>query len=817
MANTNIPIIRLKESDIISQSMNIINQNFDTIVNNYDIANFKWEQYSKKITDEIEKVKNYCKNSNIDIARTVDSLNTRIDNITDLNDIQTQINNAIMNANLELTGFISDLAGQQVANAMGGYVKTSALDNKLKGYVASSAFETYKSDAKNSTASSSLIVANSKFATVKYNNKDYLINNDADGSRSQYQTIEEYWENEVKNTYPDLSDADTLNSFIGNCETKFRTVSTELANISTKVGPGSSQVDILAEVTNPTTGVPITAAIFAQANQNSSSIKLYADNITLTSNHKLELLTDQFTIDSTNLKVDTSGNVTVNGDIYAKSLHTIGDKTQITSDGTLIAQNAQISGDITANRFLSNISTTQETIGSDTWTFGRQSVMNADEFRVTSSRKQGNTEKDPSHIYITVLPEYTVDSGDPLYDETDNTGKLIGVPVLCFEYNGHPYYLTPNAWKSATPSGGNDTNMYWGPAGTVYTRFEYIGDRSSNQSYRVKKTVSGGNCYIFKPGNSNNNVEYSSTTIYGFYYSLGTIQGQDLTDAQGWLSSNGLSQNNGVVCTISNNASSYGSSIGSRRQITQGMCQTFGGMKYSGSVFSTLSTPDRASVTTFTALSSIANTLSLNPGLVSYIGSNYMFGSDNPWDTYIDCYDSYTGTNYGGDFLQFLNSAYTEIANGTRKCKAARRIEYSWEDSYTNGIKTNTTTSNIYAKCTYGIIVDFSDKTATNIGGNREIYNVTDAEIIVQFNVYFNFSGNPVNTLAVLSTINNILSNNSTAFDDSDLRNHTRFGGIVYGTLTNGGTTGGDEPIAVFGDYSFADDIFAEIENDEVH
>lgn len=148
MANKNIPIIPLKESDIISQSVNTINQNFKTIVNNYDISNFKWEQYSKKITDEIEKLKRHCDKSNIDITRSVDSLNTRIDNITDLNDIQTQINNAIMNANLELTGFISDLAGQQVANAMGGYVKTSALDSKLKGYVASSAFETYKSDAK---------------------------------------------------------------------------------------------------------------------------------------------------------------------------------------------------------------------------------------------------------------------------------------------------------------------------------------------------------------------------------------------------------------------------------------------------------------------------------------------------------------------------------------------------------------------------------------------------------------------------------------------------------------------------------------------
>ena len=92
MAEKNIPIIYLKESDIISQSVNTINQNFKTIRDNYDIANFKWEQYSKKITDEIEKLKRHCDKSNIDIARSVDSLNTRIDNITDLNDIHTDSN-----------------------------------------------------------------------------------------------------------------------------------------------------------------------------------------------------------------------------------------------------------------------------------------------------------------------------------------------------------------------------------------------------------------------------------------------------------------------------------------------------------------------------------------------------------------------------------------------------------------------------------------------------------------------------------------------------------------------------------------------------
>ena len=313
MANNNIPIIKLKESDIISQSMNIINQNFDTIVNNYDIANFKWEQYSKKITDEIEKLKRHCDKSNIDIARSVDSLNTRIDNITDLNDIQTQINNAIMNANLELTGFISDLAGQQVANAMGGYVKTSALDNKLKGYVASSAFETYKSDAKNRTASSSLIVANSKFATIKDNGVEYLIN--LDGTKSIYKNTEEYW-NAIKNTIDPtgkgLDDEEIFNKFIQKCEETFRTVATELASISMAVEDGVSATAIV----NAVKGTPgaendgdIVAAIFMDANARTgqSSMTLNANN---------------FKINSDNFKVNVDGDhkVVVKGELEATKL-----------------------------------------------------------------------------------------------------------------------------------------------------------------------------------------------------------------------------------------------------------------------------------------------------------------------------------------------------------------------------------------------------------------------------------------------------------------------------------------------------------------
>ena len=524
MADKNIPIIPLKESDIISQSVNTINQNFKTIVNNYDIANFKWEQYSKKITDEIEKLKRHCDKSNIDISRSVDSLNTRIDNITDLNDIQTQINNAIMNANLELTGFISDLAGQQVANAMGGYVKTSSLDNKLKGYVASSAFETYKSDAKNRTASSSLIVANSKFATIKYNNKDYLINNDDTGSRSQYQTIEEYWEKEVKNTYPDLSDEDTLKNFIGNCETKFKTVSTELANISAKVGQGSAQVDIIAAVEGKD-GKNITAAIFTKANQYGSEIQLNADNLNLDANHKLTLKSGTFEINSSNFTLNDNGLI----------LRGKNGNTSIDRDGILRAQGAIIQGAITADKFVAEstkkISISNGETGKYEGNVTKRTSINSDEFVIETSGVLKDTQGSQidvtgNKLYIKMVDKL-VNNNTDIKDVSGKTVQyLYGVPVLCMMYNGVEYPLSPASWFKEPVDGENPTDMY----------FFYVED--------TYKSVSAKGSFFFNTKNSYNKITLTPCKKYKFAYDLGGLTKENATQYLNILSTAGLINSN---------------------------------------------------------------------------------------------------------------------------------------------------------------------------------------------------------------------------------------------------------------------------------
>ena len=143
MANTNIPIIRLKESDIISESMHIINQNFESIANNYDISNFKWEQYSKKIMEEINKLKKSNDRNNINITKTIDDLNERIDNISSENDIQSMVNKAILEAGQDISGFIKELAGQQIDKALGTYVKSSQLTRQLSGYATQTDLDGY--------------------------------------------------------------------------------------------------------------------------------------------------------------------------------------------------------------------------------------------------------------------------------------------------------------------------------------------------------------------------------------------------------------------------------------------------------------------------------------------------------------------------------------------------------------------------------------------------------------------------------------------------------------------------------------------------
>lgn len=764
MAEKNIPIIYLKESDIISQSVNTINQNFKTIRDNYDIANFKWEQYSKKITDEIEKLKRHCDKSNIDISRSVDSLNTRIDNITDLNGIQTQINNAIMDANLELTGFISDLAGQQVANAMGGYVKTSSLDNKLKGYVASSAFETYKSDAKNRTASSSLIVANSKFATIKYNNKDYLINNDDAGSRSQYQTIEEYWNNEAKNTYPDLSDADTLNSFIGNCETKFRTISTELANISAKVGQGSAQVDIIAAVEGEG-GEQIVGAIITKANQSGSLIGLNADKINLDANHKLTLNSGTFEINSSNFTLNDNGLI-----LKGKN-----GNTSIDEDGILRAQGAIIQGAITADKFVAEstkkISISNGETGKYEGNVTKRTSINSDEFVIETSGVLKDTQGSQidvtgNKLYIRMVDKL-VNNNTDIKDVSGKTVQyLYGVPVLCMMYNGVEYPLSPASWFREPVDGENPTDMY----------FFYVEDTYS-------KVTSKSDSFFFNTKNSYNKITLTPCKKYKFAYDLGGLTKENAAQYLNILSTASLiNSNDERITTIDVSPSGLiktSQSVGKIPITTEGeylkkfknniksSCDIYqkftdDGKEYFGDFSSSPYSIDDVGNTTKPeyVVPGPTNVPWFNYSIFAFLNNNKSFGRGN-WD-----YEGDLG-EYTLSEPEITNPFNTGIPGGI--CGS---MEYNitgyYRKHYLNGFEDSTDTDpkNGFAECEYLIKIYFIESESNTIllqriSGGSDTFYMTDMEVRISFGKYMSNVSSSSSLISEIQkgTISNISTN----------------------------------------------------------
>ena len=761
MADKNIPIIPLKESDIISQSVNTINQNFKTIINNYDIANFKWEQYSKKITDEIEKLKRHCDKSNIDISRSVDSLNTRIDNITDLNDIQTQINNAIMNANLELTGFISDLAGQQVANAMGGYVKTSSLDNKLKGYVASSAFETYKSDAKSRTASSNLIVANSKFATIKADNGEYLMY--SNGTKSSYKTIEEYW-NAIKNTIDPtgkgLDDEEIFNNFIQKCEDTFRTVATELANISVNAGPGSAQVGIIATVKSElgnkssNDAKDITAAIFARATQYGSEIQLNADNIHLSSNKKLKLNSDTFEINSSNFTLNDKG----------LTLSVNGGKTRIDANGILHAQGADIQGAITADKFESEKTDNYTvSVGENDYSgaITKKTLMNSNEFCIESigkfSPKNGigsDIDVTGNKLYIKIMDKLPNANTDIKDADGNMVHYLYGVPVLCMMYNNVEYQLSPASWFMPS-SGDNPTDMYFigGSDNNTYTsvKSSTLGFYRPSQK-NVRLTLSSCKKYVFAYSNPGNEGSYKNILL-----TAGLINGSNVGVTTYNVEPEGLIKTTQSVAKIpiaeGDNLEKFKKNIKPSCDIYQRF--TDSGKEYFGDFLSLPYSIDDVGNTT-KLVNIITRPEWFNSSIFTYIKNNLNTGN---W-SYGEGIDS---SQQSSEPDVYFNPFKENIEGGI--CGNIRyNIVGYYKQSYTKGFPVNTSSVNGFADCEYVATIYFNKSENVFIwamvdGVSKKFY-ATDMSVRVSFGVYKdNTSEENLIELLKSGTINNIDDN----------------------------------------------------------
>ena len=340
-------ITKIQPSDLISDSMVKINRNFEIILNRDDVTESKLNQWAENIENKLADIRNENGIISNTILNNVQNLENKINNLTDLDGIIKEVQNAINNATIDVESLINDKAGEAISSKLGDYVKTSTLNERLDGYVASTAFDTYKSDSSKSLAQSSKIVANSKFLKLPNGDDECLVR--LTGEITGFKSVEDYFKSlsPIEKTAilgdktfssddKALEDPDVIAKLIEVCERTFKTVISEMSIISQNVGPGYAESSIISAV-NGANGKQIAASIFTKANEKGSGITLNADNILIDGKHALTVKSDgniniqsggnfkinsggKFQIASDNFNIDSNGNVTVKGAIEATSL-----------------------------------------------------------------------------------------------------------------------------------------------------------------------------------------------------------------------------------------------------------------------------------------------------------------------------------------------------------------------------------------------------------------------------------------------------------------------------------------------------------------
>ena len=354
MADT---ITKIQPSDLISDSMVKINRNFEIILNRDDVTESKLNQWAENIENKLADIRNENGIISNTILNNVQNLENKINNLTDLDGIIKEVQNAINNATIDVESLINDKAGEAISSKLGDYVKTSTLNERLDGYVASTAFDTYKSDSSKSLAQSSKIVANSKFLKLPNGDDECLVR--LTGEITGFKSVEDYFKSlspsektailgdkTFSSDDKALEDPDVIAKLIEVCERTFKTVISEMSIISQNVGPGFAESSIISAV-NGANGKQIAASIFTKANEKGSGITLNADNILINGEHNLNVQSGgniniqsggnfkinsggKFQITSDNFNIDSKGKVTVKGEIEATSLKITG------SDGLMI-------------------------------------------------------------------------------------------------------------------------------------------------------------------------------------------------------------------------------------------------------------------------------------------------------------------------------------------------------------------------------------------------------------------------------------------------------------------------------------------------
>ena len=233
MADT---ITKIQPSDLISDSMVKINRNFEIISNRDDVTESKLNQWTENIENKLADIRNENGIISSTILNNVQKLENKIDNLTNLDDITKEVENAINNATIDVEGLINDKADELIFSKLDDYVKTSTLNKRLEEYV--------------------------KSTTTNFNI-------DSSGNVAVKATSLQIKKSEGSGGWVDISDEAKLANFV---KTHQNNVSGESGSTG---GTGS-------------TGSSITASsIFKQANATDSGISLNADKILINNGHPL--------------------------------------------------------------------------------------------------------------------------------------------------------------------------------------------------------------------------------------------------------------------------------------------------------------------------------------------------------------------------------------------------------------------------------------------------------------------------------------------------------------------------------------------------
>lgn len=356
MADT---ITKIQPSDLISDSMVKINRNFEIISAKPDVIESKLNQWAENIENQLADIRSENGIISNTLLNNVQKLENKINNLTDLDGITKEVQNIINNATTDVENLINDKAGEAISSKLGDYVKTSTLNERLDGYVASTVFDTYRSDSSKSFAQSSRIVANSKFLKLPNGDVDCLVR--ISGEITEFKSVEDYFKSlsasEKATILGDktfssddeaLEDPDVIAKLIGVCEKTFKTVVSEMSTISQEVGDGFAESSIISTVNK--NGKAIVSSIFVAANDKGSGITLNADNILINGDHNLNVQSGG------NINVQSGGNINIEngGDFKINSGGNIsvqsggnfkinsGGKFQITSDNFNIDSNGNV-------------------------------------------------------------------------------------------------------------------------------------------------------------------------------------------------------------------------------------------------------------------------------------------------------------------------------------------------------------------------------------------------------------------------------------------------------------------------------------------